>query len=250
VSLTREALLRYRAGQSTQILDALRAAEDDAAAAQAAAEKNAADAQAKRAEIAVRTGEVRAARDQQAAFATQVESRLDARLSEAASLAALDKELSQQIAAQEAALAARVPRGGGGGGTVPFTNPNNVSLTTVHGITVASSIADQLDRMINAAAADGIQLSGTGYRDPAQQQALRNQNCANPASDPPSACRPPTARPGSSNHERGLAVDFRSNGSLIQSRSDAGFQWLAGHAGSYGFYNLPSEPWHWSVDGN
>ena len=29
--------------------------------------------------------------------------------------------------------------------------------------------------MVQAAAADGIQLSGSGYRDPAQQEALREQ---------------------------------------------------------------------------
>ena len=27
------------------------------------------------------------------------------------------------------------------------------------------------------------------------------------------------------------------------------FQWLAANAPSYGFYNLWSEPWHWSIDG-
>ncbi len=27
-------------------------------------------------------------------------------------------------------------------------------------------------------------------------------------------------------------------------------QWLAANASSYGFYNLPSEPWHWSTTGN
>ena len=51
-------------------------------------------------------------------------------------------------------------------------------------------------------------------------------------------------------HEQGLAVDFTWNGSVISSRSSPAFQWLAAHAGSYGFYNLPSEPWHWSVNGN
>ena len=26
--------------------------------------------------------------------------------------------------------------------------------------------------------------------------------------------------------------------------------WLAANAGSFGFRNLPSEPWHWSTNGN
>jgi LAS superfamily LD-carboxypeptidase LdcB len=246
--LTREALANIRASRDTQVLDELHAAEQDANDAQAEAERQASIAEQKRAEIAQRTAQVQAARDQQAAYVTQVESRLDQRLAEAASLAAQDKSLSDQIAAQEAALARRIPAGAGGGGVATYAS--NIPLTTVDGITVASSIADQLDRMIKAAAADGIQLGGSGYRDPAQQEALREQHCANPATDPPSACSPPTARPGTSMHERGLAVDFTANGHLIQSHSDPGFVWLSGNAANYGFYNLPSEPWHWSTTGD
>ena len=65
----------------------------------------------------------------------------------------------------------------------------------------------------------------------------------------PDACSPPTAIPGRSKHERGLAVDFSVNGRVIQSRSEPAFQWLATNAARFGFRNLPSEPWHWSNDG-
>jgi D-alanyl-D-alanine carboxypeptidase len=51
-------------------------------------------------------------------------------------------------------------------------------------------------------------------------------------------------------HERGLAIDFTSGGQTIQSRSHPAFQWLSANASSYGLYNLPSEPWHWSTNGN
>jgi hypothetical protein len=51
-------------------------------------------------------------------------------------------------------------------------------------------------------------------------------------------------------HERGLAIDFTYNGSTIGSHSSPGYKWLAAHAGEYGLYNLPSEPWHWSTNGN
>ena len=27
------------------------------------------------------------------------------------------------------------------------------------------------------------------------------------------------------------------------------YQWLAANASHYGLFNLPSEPWHWSVTG-
>jgi D-alanyl-D-alanine carboxypeptidase len=50
-------------------------------------------------------------------------------------------------------------------------------------------------------------------------------------------------------HERGLAIDFTHGGRIISSRGSAAFQWLNANASRYGFYNLPSEPWHWSVNG-
>jgi hypothetical protein len=34
------------------------------------------------------------------------------------------------------------------------------------------------------------------------------------------------------------------------SSGDACFNWLQTNAASYGLYNLPSEPWHWSTNGN
>jgi LAS superfamily LD-carboxypeptidase LdcB len=64
-----------------------------------------------------------------------------------------------------------------------------------------------------------------------------------------SSCRPPTARPGLSMHERGLAVDLTQGGSTLR-RSSSGYRWLKANAHKYGFFNLPSEPWHWSVNGN
>ena len=50
--------------------------------------------------------------------------------------------------------------------------------------------------------------------------------------------------------EQGLAVDFTCNGGGALSSSSSCFTWLKANAADYGFYNLPSEPWHWSVDGS
>jgi LAS superfamily LD-carboxypeptidase LdcB len=50
-------------------------------------------------------------------------------------------------------------------------------------------------------------------------------------------------------HEQGLAIDFTQNGSTL-TRGSSGFQWLVANAGRFGFRNLPSEPWHWSTNGN
>lgn len=242
----RRGYLQLTANRHVTLADQLRSAEQDLDMARRDAESNAALAAQKRAEYEQRVGEVEAARAQQLSFAAEVEARLDQRLAEAANLSTIDKRLSDQIAAQEAALAARLPKGGSGPASGPV---GNVSLTTVRGITVASSIADQLEQMLAAAEADGFAFGGSGYRDSSAQWQLRQQNCPDPANSPPSACRPPTARAGASMHERGLAVDFTYGGRIIDSQDNPGFRWLAGNAGRFGFANLPGEPWHWSDNG-
>lgn len=137
---------------------------------------------------------------------------------------------------------------GGGGPVVPTGN-----IVTVRGIQVDQSIATQFEALMNAATAAGLDLSGSGWRDPAQQIALRRQNCGPTEYDiyqkPSTECSPPTAIPGTSMHERGLAIDFTCNGTSIGSRSGSCFDWLSANAAQYGFKNYPAEPWHWSTTG-
>lgn len=127
------------------------------------------------------------------------------------------------------------------------------SLRTVQGITVAADIAADVDALLTAARADGVNLSGWGYRSADRQVQLRMQNCGTSQYDvwtkSASACSPPTAVPGRSLHERGRAIDFTHEGRTITSRSSEAFRWLAGNAARFGLYNLPSEPWHWSTSG-
>ncbi len=127
------------------------------------------------------------------------------------------------------------------------------TLVTVDGITVDASIADRLEAMLIAAQADGLTLSGSGYRSHARQVELRRAHCGTSRyaiyEMPSSSCSPPTARPGNSMHEQGLAIDFDCDGTLIDSRSNRCFAWLNANAADYGFFNLPSESWHWSVNG-
>ena len=115
------------------------------------------------------------------------------------------------------------------------------------------SIASNLQALLSAASAAGIHLSGGGYRDSAGQINTRRNNCGSSHyaiyEMPASQCSPPTARPGSSMHERGLAIDFTQGGGTL-TRSSSGFHWLKANASRYGFFNLPSEPWHWSTNGN
>lgn len=134
------------------------------------------------------------------------------------------------------------------------TEPVGIDDTErVNGIRVHRSIAASVQALLDHAAADGITLSGWGWRDPATQIRLRREHCG--TSDyavyqmPSSQCSPPTARPGRSQHERGLAVDFTYNGRSISNHSNAGFRWLRANAAAYGFRNLASEPWHWSTTG-
>jgi hypothetical protein len=133
----------------------------------------------------------------------------------------------------------------------PTAKPDIVS---VRGIQVARQIAPQIDALLAAAEREGVKLTGGGYRSSEQQIKLRIAHCGgntpyNIYQKPPSQCTPPTAPPGRSNHEKGLAIDFKYNGQGIKSRSNPGFVWLARNAAKYGLYNLPSEPWHWSVNG-
>jgi LAS superfamily LD-carboxypeptidase LdcB len=221
------------------------------------AEEEAVELRAQLAEDLAALEESRAAQQN---LVVAAEERLEAQLAEAAALADLDQQLANEIskkneelAAQAAAASRQGSGSGSSGGSIPDL-PSSGEIVEVRGIWVHQSIADNLDRMLAAAEADGHSFTGGGYRDPQAQIRLRRAHCgtSNYAiyEMPSSQCSPPTARPGRSNHERGLAVDFRHNGSTITSRSNAGFLWLKAHAAEYGFYNLPSEPWHWSVNGN
>ena len=217
----------------------------------------------------------------QAQIVFEAENRLEARLYEAAALAELDAEMAKKIEAEQSDLAkvvraekakraeeerlrreaerkrreaeeARQRRLLGFADAPTSTNFDKSELTTVWGIQVHESIADKLLALLKAASRDGIRLGGGGYRSSQSQINLRRAHCGTSNwaiySKPSYQCRPPTARPGASMHERGLAVDFTQNGRALWSNT-SGYRWLKRNASKYGFRNLPSEPWHWSVNG-
>ena len=122
-------------------------------------------------------------------------------------------------------------------------------------IKVAGTIAGNVQALLDSAAAQGVSLcASSGWRSPEHQIELRRQNCGTSTyaiySMPSSQCNPPTARPGSSMHERGLAIDFSCNGGGAIRRGNSCWNFLVANANSYGLYNLPSEPWHWSTTGS
>ena len=238
----RRAYLSIAVGDTADTLDQLRAAREDLQARRRAAERAKDQTSARRAQVQSHLSALSQAQVQQLKFAGQIENKIAVTTSQSDQLAQQSSQLAAQIAAQSTSSSSSA------------TSAGTLCLTTVRTITVACSIGGQLDKLLSAASAAGFTFTGQGYRSAAQQIALRQQNCGASQYDvyqmPPGDCHPPTAYPGTSMHEVGLAVDFISNGSLISSHSDPAWQWLNANAAAYGFYNLPVEPWHWSVNGH
>ncbi|MFF5288807.1 M15 family metallopeptidase [Paractinoplanes globisporus] len=147
-------------------------------------------------------------------------------------------------AAQAAKISAQVVTDTRAGFTIDDT-------TQIYGITINKTIAYAFQRMLDDAAHDGVPLSGGGFRTKERQIELRVINgCPDIWTAPASSCRVPTAIPGRSLHEIGLAIDLTYGGKTIGSRDGVAFKWLAANAARYGLVNLPSEPWHWSITGS
>ena len=206
--------------------------------------------------LEVETVQRRLAADQviQLALFVATEERLEHLLNEQQYLDDKESDLSAQYKAETRRLQAALQASrytGAGGLAGPVATPDEISW--VYGIAIHKSVAPQLLALVEAAQADGITLTGSGWRDPSAQIRLRRAHCGTSEyavwEAPASSCRPPTARPGSSLHERGHAVDFSENGRSINSANSRAFLWLKANAADFGFYNLPSERWHWSTTG-
>jgi len=259
----KQALLKLQADHDAALMDQLEQAQAQLATDQAAKQEAATVASDRKAASDAALAELQTALGQQQQFAADLEARLNSRLAEADALRQQDAALSAQIEAQQAALAAQLAAVSAGSGPANDVPPGviapapgglaTVSCPTGGSITVAGAIADSLAALLRDAAAAGVRLCGGGYRDPQAQIAVRMANCgtSNYAiyQMPASQCSPPTAIPGTSQHELGLAVDFTCNGGGTVTRSSSCFSWLSAHAADYGFYNLPVEAWHWSTTG-
>jgi LAS superfamily LD-carboxypeptidase LdcB len=256
----KDALVSMKADADTTLLEQLDEARAELEVEQAEKEDLAAAADQRKSEADAALAELNTSLEAQATLATEVEARLNAKLAEAEALEAYDAELSRQIQAEQEALAASLaaaqaqPEPGGSTVTPAPGGLATVSCPGGGSITVAGTIADSVQSLLDAAFADGIVLCGGGYRDPQEQIELRMAHCGTSEyaiyEMPSSQCDPPTARPGTSLHEQGLAIDFTCNGGGALSSGSECFSWLSANAADYGLYNLPSEPWHWSVNGN
>ena len=288
-SAVRQSILDRQTDANVEALDQLEAAEAQLDA-ERAAQEDAVETAEQRSDEADRALEdLIASQSDVTLFVLAVQDRLAANLAEASALDSVDPAAAAAIRAREGqlatvlasvvadreeraaqaalqqAMADAAARAAAAAAERPSSSSGGVSLGPASGslsdvacpgggsITVDSSMASSLAAMLDAAAADGNNLCGGGYRDPAAQIALRRANCGTSDYDiyeaPSSSCSPPTAPPGTSNHEQGTAVDFTCNGGGTLSSSSPCFSWLQANAADYGFYNLPSEPWHWSNDG-
>ncbi len=258
----RRSLVEFQTGSLSDGIDRLRSLIAEAevvSSRRRAAVQSAIDG---RVEAELRATELTSSQDAQLELVIAAELRLEARLAEAAVLEEQDSAKAAEIRRQEEVIATRIRREAARraaeiaakqrASRPPVATPDDI--TNVQGVNVHKSIANKVDELLSAARADGVSLSGWGFRDNIKQIELRQKHCGTSEYQvwdmPASSCRPPTARPGQSNHERGLAIDFTYNGGSITTHSNPGFVWLNNNAHRWGFINLASEPWHWSTNGS
>ena len=281
-----EALAEFATGSGIDDIDDLRRLGEELERWRIRAAEAADAARAHRREAALILADLLAAVDREAELSVAAEERVERRLYEVQTIKQIDAEYAAEIEAAERRIAEalarqraeeearrraeeaaarrraeeeaarlRAEQEPGRQPLAGSVNPDDADFTlvSVRGIQVNSAIAAGTEGLLAAMEAEGFDLGGWGYRNHQDQINLRRSHCG--ASDdaiwhmPSHQCRPPTARPGRSNHEKGLAIDFTNSGRLIISRSSSVFQALQRIAPGFGFKNLPSEPWHWSVDG-
>lgn len=124
--------------------------------------------------------------------------------------------------------------GAAGGVEAAKAGSGNGSTVERQGKPIGAHIAKQFDAMVAAAKKDGVNITITsGFRSRAEQEKLYaayKNGTGNLA-----------AKPGTSNHESGDALDLGP---------PSAFAWLKQNAGQFGFKNkIASEPWHWSLSG-
>lgn len=134
--------------------------------------------------------------------------------------------------------------------------PNKEATVYVH--RCIYDLAKALLEKYNSDQPKSKQLSFRGWRSHSQQISARiKRNCVKVDKDHPqfnyqlynnpvSDCDIPVARPGTSNHQDGLALDFScQQRSVTKHNCPEALKWLRCHAANYGFVELSSETWHW-----
>jgi len=249
----RRSLVEFQTGSLADGIDQLRALESEAGVVEEQRIAAVAEAEAQREEVERRRAELADAQASQIELVIDAEARLEARLAEAVFIEEQDAVLAGEIRRQEEAIARRIraevarkaaEEAARRRASLP-PPADRSDMVNAEGFIVHVDVADAVGRMIRAASADGVNLTGWGWRSSQRTAELRVINgCPDVHQSPPSSCRIPTARPGQSMHEFGRAIDFERCW-----YSSACFQWLSNNAAAYGFVNLPGESWHWSTNG-
>ena len=117
--------------------------------------------------------------------------------------------------------------------------------------TMTTATACAFDQMATAAKNAGVAIKiSSGFRTIARQNyfwdCYQTKKCNNGNL---------AARPGTSNHGRGIALDLNTNcggqtGAKPSCGGSAVYQWLYNHAHTFGFIRtVQTEPWHWEFRG-
>jgi hypothetical protein len=119
---------------------------------------------------------------------------------------------------------------------------------------IANDLAEPLVKMIEAAHAEGIYIwpETSAFLPPGEPTPPRIESCYRTyemqawwrtywCSRGQCGVASP---PGESRHGWGRSVDFQDRNSEL-ARGTPEHNWLLVHAGEYGFYERPGEPWHW-----
>ncbi len=133
-----------------------------------------------------------------------------------------------------------------------LSNPSiHSAAPTAQDNTMTTTTACAFDKMASAAKQAGVTITiASGFRTVARQEYFWNcyqtKQCNNGNL---------AARPGTSNHGRGIALDVNTNcGSQTGAKPNCAgskvYQWLKNNGHKYGFKRtVQSEPWHWEYVG-
>ncbi len=132
-------------------------------------------------------------------------------------------------------------------------------LVSVDGYQMRREVADSLQNMLSAAAAAGESATLTSaYRSYADQTIMYRDKVA---AGTTTVVDTTNARPGYSEHQTGLAIDFKSGGCVLECFGTTSmYTWLQSHAADYGFIErypvglssitgYAPEAWHWRYVG-
>ncbi|TDT31061.1 peptidoglycan-binding protein [Naumannella halotolerans] len=151
--------------------------------------------------------------------------------------------------------------GGGGGGTGDWKEcsdsigggiPKSETAVAKGDFRVAECMVPVVNDMVEAAADDGVTLeANSSWRSRDEQISLRKQNCGSTEyaiyEMPSNQCSPATAKPGTSIHEYGLAIDIAGTNNSWDSEVA---KWMVSNGPDYGFEDtVSSEPWHYDTKG-